>query len=86
MISVLPVLYLVPVVCFSVLFAIPIPLVYGVVPFNTTEYIITGSRCGKVKEGNKLVRSIYGVVIGLSAFIIVIVLIGLYSLLVHLMT
>lgn len=64
---------------FSVLLAIPLPLVYGAVPFNTTEYIITGSRCGKVKEGTKLVRSIYGVVIGLSAFIIVIVLIGLYS-------
>lgn len=64
---------------FSVLVAIPIPLVYGVVPFNTTEYIITGSRCGKVKAGNTLVRSIYGVVIGLSAFIIVIVLIVLYS-------
>jgi hypothetical protein len=64
---------------FSILVAIPIPLVYGVVPFNTKEYIITGSRCGKVKEGTKLVRSIYGVVIGLSAFIIIIVLIGLYS-------
>ena len=44
---------------FSVLLAIPIPLVYGVVPFHTTEYIIIGSRCGKVKEGTKLVRSIY---------------------------
>ena len=64
---------------FSVLLAIPLPLVYGVVSFNTTEYIITGSRCGKVKEGTTLVRSIYGVVIGLCAFIIVIVLIGLYS-------
>jgi len=64
---------------FSVLLAIPLPLVYGAVPFNTTEYIITGSRCGKVKEGTKLVRSIYGVFIGLITFIIVIVLIGLYS-------
>ena len=68
---------------FAVLLAIPIPLVYGVVPFNTPEYIITGSRCGKVKEGNKLVRSIYGVVVGLCAFIIVIVLIGLYSKIVY---
>ncbi|XP_052059621.1 cholecystokinin receptor-like [Mytilus californianus] len=64
----------------SLLCALPLVFVYGSVPFHSFTYGITGTRCGKLKEGHQLARAVYAIVIGFFAVAIVTTLIVLYSL------
>ncbi|XP_052059620.1 cholecystokinin receptor-like [Mytilus californianus] len=64
----------------SFLCALPLAFVYGSVPFHSDTYGITGTRCGKEKEGHRLARAVYAIVIGFLAVAIVTTLIVLYSL------
>ncbi|VDI17761.1 Hypothetical predicted protein, partial [Mytilus galloprovincialis] len=64
----------------SSLCALPLPYVYGSVPFHSITHGTIGKRCGKVKEGHMLSRTIYTIVIGILAVAIITTLIVLYSL------
>ncbi|VDI61701.1 Hypothetical predicted protein [Mytilus galloprovincialis] len=63
----------------SFLGALPLPYIYGSIPFHSITYGSIGRRCGKVKEGHRLVRAIYAIVIGVFAVALVTALIVLYS-------
>ncbi|CAG2205504.1 ATP5J [Mytilus edulis] len=63
----------------SFLGALPLPYIYGSVPFHSITYGSIGRRCGKVKGGHRLVRAIYAIVIGVFAVALVTALIVLYS-------
>ncbi|XP_071172152.1 neuropeptide S receptor-like [Mytilus edulis] len=63
----------------SFLFALPIPFVFGTIPFNNIDYGISGMRCGKLKEGTPFVRFIYPVVAGVVVFVIITSLIVIYG-------
>ncbi|CAC5385678.1 CCKAR [Mytilus coruscus] len=64
----------------SLLCALPLPYIYGSVSFHSITYGSTGTRCGKVKEGRRLARAVYAIVIGVLAVALVTTLIFLYSL------
>ncbi|XP_063416802.1 cholecystokinin receptor-like [Mytilus trossulus] len=64
----------------SLLFSLPLAFVYGSVPFQSTTYGITGSRCGKLKEGHRLARDLYAIAVGILAVTLITTLIVLYSL------
>ncbi|XP_063442512.1 cholecystokinin receptor-like [Mytilus trossulus] len=63
----------------SILIALPLPFVYGVIPFQSTDKTITGMRCGRIKKGRVLIRIVYAAVLGFFAIVIVTTLIVLYS-------
>lgn len=65
-------------IAFSLLCALPIPYVNGSVPFHSITYGITGTRCGRVKEGHSL-WNVYFTVIGILVVALVTTLIVLYS-------
>ncbi|XP_063416808.1 cholecystokinin receptor-like [Mytilus trossulus] len=64
----------------SSLCALPLSYVYGSVPFHSITHGTIGQRCGKVKEGYMLARTIYAIVIGVIVVALITTLIVLYSL------
>ncbi|CAG2206921.1 CCKAR [Mytilus edulis] len=64
----------------SLLCSLPLLYVYGSVPFHSITHGTIGKRCGKVKEGHMLARTIYAIVIVILAVAIITTLIVLYSL------
>ncbi|XP_063442491.1 cholecystokinin receptor type A-like [Mytilus trossulus] len=63
----------------SVICALPLPFVFGTIPFHNIDYGISGMRCGRLKDGNPFLRTVYSVVAGLFVFVIVTSLIVIYG-------
>ena len=63
----------------SLICALPLPFVFGTVPFHNIDFGIYGMRCGRLKDGHPLVRTVYSVVAGLFVFVIVTSLIVIYG-------
>ncbi|VDI71342.1 Hypothetical predicted protein [Mytilus galloprovincialis] len=63
----------------SLVCAFPLPFVYGSIPFHSVTYGITGTNCGKLKDGQQIARAVYAIVIGFLAVAMVTTLIVLYS-------
>ena len=63
----------------SFLFALPIPFIYGTLPYKNENHGIKGTRCGKLKNSNMIAGVAYECIIGITTVVIVTALIVLYS-------
>ncbi|CAG2206372.1 unnamed protein product [Mytilus edulis] len=63
----------------SILFALPLPFIYGTIKYQSTEYGISGMRCGRLKEGNGVFMILYSIGFGMYVFALVTTLIIIYS-------
>lgn len=63
----------------SFLVALPIPFIYGTLPYKNENHGINGMRCGKLKNSNILAGVAYECIIGITAVVIVTSLIVIYS-------
>ena len=64
---------------FSFLVALPVPFIYGTLPYKNENHGINGTRCGKLKNSNMIAGVAYECIIGITTVVIVTVLIVLYS-------
>lgn len=63
----------------SFLVALPIPFIYGTLPYKNEIHGINGTRCGKLKNSNMIAGVAYECIIGITTVVIVTALIVLYS-------
>ena len=63
----------------SFLVALPIPFIYGTLPYKNENHGINGTRCGKLKNSNMIAGVAYQCIIGITTVVIVTALIVLYS-------
>ncbi|CAC5397803.1 unnamed protein product [Mytilus coruscus] len=63
----------------SFLFALPLPFTYGTIQHQSTKYGISGMRCGRLKEGNDLIMTLYSIGFGMFVFVLVTTLIIIYG-------
>ncbi|CAC5397806.1 CCKAR [Mytilus coruscus] len=63
----------------SLLYAIPLPFVYGSVHYRSVKYGISGTRCGRLKEGHPFMSNLHAIVACVLVFVVVITLTILYG-------
>lgn len=63
----------------SLLYAMPLPFVYGSVPYRSVRYGISGMRCGRLREGHAFMSNLHAIVACVLVFVIVITLTILYG-------
>ncbi|XP_063443186.1 growth hormone secretagogue receptor type 1-like [Mytilus trossulus] len=63
----------------SALFALPLPFIYGTIKYQSTDYGISGMRCGRLKEGSGVIMTLYSIGFGMYVFVLVTTLIVIYS-------
>ncbi|XP_052062423.1 cholecystokinin receptor type A-like [Mytilus californianus] len=59
--------------------ALPIPFIYGTSPYHSTKYGISGMRCGRLKKGHALIKTLSSIGFGMFVFVIVTSLIIIYG-------
>ena len=62
----------------SLLFALILPFVYGTIPYHSIKHGIVGKRCGRLKDGNAFISTLYSVGTGTLVFVAVALLVILY--------
>lgn len=72
-------LVVISVAVISLCLSLPMPFFYGIVPFHDVPRNITGQRCSRLFDVNHTASLIYGAVLVVVAFAIIISLIVMYS-------